>query len=201
MQIKSVKPVFGENYDLGWIGFTQRGGDIISDGIAWFERWDAYGNIIVEHAFVVAGTDTCVEAHAGSGVTRSNLRKYFSDPGCRVFFRKPVKYSPSMGRSIVQAASRHIGDKYGYNIIFADVLINCITGHWLDKLTCGWWARLVAAILNRPGMVVCSQLASLALQAQPMLSTLGCLNQPAATITPQRLFVDESVFENWADRV
>ena len=37
MQIKSVKPVFGENYDLGWIGFTQRGGDIISDGIAWFD--------------------------------------------------------------------------------------------------------------------------------------------------------------------
>lgn len=195
------RPQFGVNYDVGWIGFTSRSGDIISEGISYFERWDDVpGNICVEHAFIVADKSACIEA-LGGGIQASELSKYFKDQTCRTYFRRPAAWTPSMGDVIKGEAQKHIGDRYGYGIIFADMLANTLFGHWLNELTGNIPNSFVSEILSRRGTEVCSQLAAMALQTVPSLSTLGCLKLPAREIKPQDLFVDQECFDSGFWRV
>jgi hypothetical protein len=200
MQTHSLKPNFGVNYDVGYIGFTARCCDPVAAGIAWFERWPVGrvpAGLIVTHALVVSGADECIEAHAKFGVQRSTLSKYFNDPHCQLFFRKPRGWDLPRGQQIVSAAAAHVGDKYGYGIILADLLANTYLGHWLNYWLRNWPNRLVCRLLDRAGSEVCSELAALALQEQWWIPRLGCLENPACMVTPQALFEDDCVFEPW----
>lgn len=202
MNIKTVKPDFGGNYDLGYIGFTSRTDDLVAAGIAWFERWDdrassPYPKITVEHALVVSGENECIEAHAVTGVSRSDLTKYFRDKHCHIFFRKPVGWSLRRGEGIVAAAKDHLGESYGYGLIVADLLANTYFGRWLNRWTRNVPNRIVSKFCDAAGTEVCSELAAKALQAQPWLRERGCLRQPARTVTPQALFEDRRVFYDW----
>jgi hypothetical protein len=205
MIARQLKPNFGVNYDVGYIGFTARCCDPVAAGITWFERWDemvksSVPKVCVTHALVVSGADECVEAHAGTGVTRATLSKYFNDPHCQIFFRKPRGWDIARGQQIAAAAAEHVGDKYGYGIIVADLLANTILGHWLNVIFRNWPNRLVCRLLDRAGSEVCSELAAGALQAQHWMPRLGCLENPACMITPQALFEDDYVFEDWKNQ-
>lgn len=202
----TLKPNWGVNYDVGYIGFTSRTDDLVAAGIAWFERFQevagsgvegrgAPTGIVVEHALVVTGPDQCVEAHAGTGVQKSTLSKYWNDPHCRLFFRKPRKWSKILGEDIAISAQRHIGEKYGYGLILADALANTYAGHVLNVWLRNWPNRLFCKLWDRAGTEVCSELAAKALQEN--VRNVGCLNQPARMIIPQELFEDPFIFEPW----
>ncbi len=198
----SLKPNFGVNYDVGYVGFTSRTDDAVAAGIAWFERWDLVklganvpSGICVEHALIVSGPDECVEAHAGTGVQKAILSKYFNDPHCRIFFRKPRNWSQVMGEDIVISAQRRVGDKYGYGVIVADAVANTYLGHLANVLLRNWPNRIVSKLLDSAGAEVCSQLAAEALQDN--LPHLGILAEPARMITPQGLFEDPVIFCDW----
>lgn len=195
MTSHSLKPNFGVNYDVGYVGFTSRSDDPVDAGIAWFERWYDYDQICVTHALIVSGPDECVEAHARTGVQKSTLSKYWNDPHCRLFFRKPAGWYQRLGEDIAISAQRHIGDKYGYGLIVADMLADTALGHWLNRKLKDWPNRAVSKLLNRAGTEVCSELAAEALKDN--LPWLGCLSKPARMIEPQELFVNRMVFEDW----
>lgn len=203
----TLKPNFGVNYDVGYIGFTSRSDDPVAAGIAWFERWDVPDTddwphhpsvpdgIVVEHALIVSGPDECIEAHAGTGVQKSTLSKYWNDPHCRIFFRKPRNCSRTLGQDIVISAQRRIGDRYGYGVIVADALANTFLGHCLNAALFNGPNWLISKLLDRKGAEVCSQLAVEVLQEN--LPHVGILAEPARMVTPQALFEDAVIFEPW----
>lgn len=196
MTIHSLKPNWGVNYDVGYIGFTSRTDDLVAAGIAWFERFESQRDLpTVEHVLIVSGPDECIEAHARTGVQKAPLSKYFTDPHCRIFFRKPRRWDQILGEDIVISAQRRIGDGYGYGVIAADLLANTYLGHMANVFLRNWPNRVISKLLKRPGSEVCSELAAEVLQAN--MPHIGCLAQPARMITPQRLFDDTVIFAPW----
>ena len=194
---KSLVPMWGVNYRTGYVGFTFHTDEVLSQGIAWFERWDRLSDIRVSHTFIVIGPDETIEA-LPQGVVNSDVGKYFNDFNCLTFFRVPVGYAPKLGSCIVCAASRYLGDSYGYGLLLADLLANSFIGHAINKVFHNGPNQTVSNWLDGRKSEICSELVAKALQAQPSLSTVGCLANPARTIMPQMLFEDESVFQPWS---
>ena len=104
MKITKSPIRFGADYATGYIGFTRVSG-MVSRGVAYFERWNRLGTIPVTHALVVSGENECIEAHIDEGVARVSLAKYFEDPGCRIFFRRPRGWTAELGGRIAATAA------------------------------------------------------------------------------------------------
>lgn len=201
MIIQSVKPVWGQNMDDGWAGFQYVDDSFVSQGIAWFERWDRWPiGIPVSHIFCVTGPNSCIEALA-KGVVTSTLQERFADPHTHVFFRKPRPYSASIGSRISSAMSLHLGEKYGFGTIIADALANTVGGRLLNKLTHGLPNRIVQNVLGSKNRPVCSVTYALALNSLPEFKDRGILGRSNTggilSINPQQLFEDEELFEPW----
>jgi hypothetical protein len=201
MIVNSITPQFGENYAEGYIGFTYVGGRL-SEGIAYFERWERLSDIRVSHTFVVSGPNECIEAHIDTGVARSTLSKYFDDPNTQVFFRKPIGLTVNTAGEIAEAAESKIGCRYDTGLIFADGLADTFLGHWLNKIFRQWPARIVSAIVARltGTQMICSELVAYALAQLPEYKNTGILRQPLFTIDPQALFEDQTIFETWVNQ-
>ena len=193
MKTESIEPRYNDNYGAGWIGFTYYDDSFISKGIAWFTRTGTK-HPHVSHVLVVTSPGECIEAQP-KGVVRADLAKYFDDPHCHIFFRKPTVFSRRIADQIVAAATSHLGDKYGYSLILADALAGSMLGRLVNKLTCNIPNRLVSGWLDSRKQEICSELGALCLQAVPELRGRGCLEMPACIVTPQMLAFDEQVFE------
>ena len=50
-----IEPVFGGNYNIGYIGFSYDTASIVSKGIAKFTKSFNYSSITVSHALIVVG--------------------------------------------------------------------------------------------------------------------------------------------------
>ena len=196
MNSVSLIPVWGDNYRPGFIGFTFKDGSFVSNGIVFFTRWERMSDFKASHVLVVSGENACVEAQ-GSGVVEAPLSHYFDDLSYAIAFRKPKGWTPEMGERIVKAAREHVGKKYGYALIVGNAVTHSTAGRLLHKLTKGWTTRVVSKWFDGANAEICSETVALALQTQPELKNLGCLKQPANTITPQQLFEDNEVFEPW----
>jgi len=48
IQMITIKPNFGVNYDIGYVGFTSHSDDLVDAGISWFERWQTAGSQMPE---------------------------------------------------------------------------------------------------------------------------------------------------------
>ena len=197
MKVISIKPEFGVNYDVGYIGFTFTAGSFVSEGIAYFERWERMSQIQVSHVFVVIGDNELVEAHIEHGVQRAPIIKYFDDPKTRVFFRQPRGWNPFMGRSIARAALSKVGTPYATGLIVADLMADSWMGHWLNIICRQWPRRLVNALITNPNDFICSELGAYALASQVEFEGRGCLAGPLDAIDPQDLFEDQVLFEDW----
>lgn len=198
--VESVTPEYGINYNAGYIGFTFNDESFISEGIAYFTRWDKMADIPVSHALIVTSENTCVEALAGCGVVQSRLDKYFNDKNTHIFFKKPKGIDEIISEKIVQTAQGEIGAQYCNGLIVDDALRGSFLGHLIDDLTHGQIFDGLAMILGKNGSFICSQLAAYCLKSasswQPY-NHEGVLSRPACAITPQALFSDECIFEQW----
>jgi hypothetical protein len=199
-QTTSAVPVFGVNYEAGYIGFVFEDDSFISAGIAWFTRWDRGNLPPVSHTLIVTGKNACVEADA-PGVLRANLTQYFAAPHAHIFFRKPRDFSAAMAGIICQEAFSHVGDKYDFALIASDAVAASFLGHWLNRWTNNWPNRSLSWLLDSRGAEVCSELAAMCLQKVPGLARRGCLPWPARMITPQQLAGDDEVFVEMANSV
>ena len=184
------------NYAPGYIGFTFRHNSFVSDGIAYFTRWDRMSDIPVSHCLIVTGEDHCIEA-VPDGVVSNYLANYFEEPNCHIFFRKPRLWSVDMGARITEAVELELGKRYDYGAIAAHGLCNTILGRFIDKLTGEVPAELVIKLLEDDDKWFCSELAAYGLKAQPEIGEKGCLVKPTYMINPQELFEDGIVFEAW----
>ena len=196
MRVESHIPQYGVNYRPGYIGFTFTDNSFVSLGIAYFTRHEL-SRIPVSHAFVVAGNDRLVEAHALRGVAYDTISKYFNDPHVHVFFRKPLGWTERMGNAIAHSAERKIGCAYGYGLIAADLAADTWAGYWANRICQQWPRRFFCWLLNSPAAFICSELAAYALNEQPEFHGRGVLAGPLDTIDPQDLFEDETIFEPW----
>lgn len=198
-QVESVQlaPVWGENYRPGYIGFTWHRSHPMHHGIAWFTRFARLSAIRVAHVFIVSGEDECVEA-LSNGVSAQPLQRYFADPLCAVFFRKPRNYSPELGHAIAATAKTRIGCRYDWGLVAAHALANLwAVQRLMSKGRHRNLEKWLAELGDSPKRNMCSELAAFSLDEQPQLRDLGCLAEPHRTISPQELFEDLEVFEPW----
>ena len=194
MQITRATPLFGDNYDVGWIGFTRTAG-AVSDAVQFGEHWARGTYPAVTHTFVVAGAGSCTEAHAGEGVNTAPLAKYFGEPTTKIYLRRPAPWNPAIGARIAAAAAKHIGDRYCMSLIVADGLDDSLIGHALNAMLNNFPKRLAARWLTRPGQEICSQLVGIALENQGEFQGRGVLSQAPELLQPQDIFNCEAIFD------
>lgn len=193
---KNIIPKFGENYDVGYIGFTFHG-DFISRGIAYFTRWSRLSDIPVAHALVVTGENECVEALINTGVTKTNLDKYFNNPKCKIFFRKPKRWNKKIGHEIADAALSKIGEAYDSFIIGLQALFGTILGKFLNFITFNNVEKFSSSSFENSSKWICSELVAYALDSCSRYQGKGVLTHPFSSITPQELFEDKVIFTAW----
>lgn len=195
---KSISPEFHKTHDVGYIGFTYYNASFVSQGIAYFTRWSKMSEITVSHALVVTGANECIEALGDMNVVaRSPLTKYFDDPRCAIFFRKPVQWTAVVGGGIAKTALSQEGQKYDYGLIVADAVKGSFLGHLISGCFKGVKEDILTKLLNKDTRWICSELAAYALDEQPEYRDKGILNKECDTITPQELFEDGTIFEPW----
>ena len=197
LELTAVEAIYGRNYRPGYIGFTFREDQFLSDGIAWFTRWERYSDIRVSHVFVVAGADECIEAHKHSGVCAAGLGDRFEDPQCKVFFRKPRGWTMDIGWRIVECAARQLGMKYDTSLIGAHAIAGSFLGRALRAVFGDKPEDLLTAIFDSEEQWICSELGAYCLDEQPEYHDRGILARPNRTINPQELFEDREIFEDW----
>ena len=196
----NLVPSYGENYDLGYVGFTFNASNIISQGIAYFTGLGRMSDIRVSHALLVSGKDECIEAHVEGGVRRASLKKYFDDEHSDVFFRKPLGLTQDIALKLIARAENEIGRQYDPQLILAHALAGTMLGHYLDKVSGGKVEQALARIMNTKNRWICSELVAYCLD-QPPYEDRGILSSPWEAICPQELFEDPlgQLFEPWND--
>ena len=200
MNITSQPPKWGDNYDIGYCGFQYIDDNLLSEGIAYFERWERMSDIKVSHCFIVTGQWECVEA-LGRGVVSSPLGERFQNPHCAVFFRKPVGYTADLGQRIASAAKSKQGCGYDYTLIAGHAMADSWLVHrLLSKATEMSVKEFILSHSHVPNRFICSEFDAYCLDAQPELKDRGCLAEPEYWIEPQDLFEDNEVFEGWNDQ-
>lgn len=196
MQTTVVRPVFGQSYDAGWIGFTH-GFGLVSDAIAYGERWQRTNAMpSVTHALIAIGDGQAVEAQMGEGVAIVSLSKYFDDPRQKIYFRKPLPWTPEIGARLVATARSKVGAKYCDLLIAEEAAADSLLGHLINKLLGNWPHVLLSRLLARPNEYICSYLAAYVLNAQPEFAGRDILRQPLAGISPQQL-LEAKLFEDF----
>lgn len=201
IKISSIKAVYGETYKKGYIGFTYYNTSIVSIGIAYMTHWARMSDIKVSHTLIVTGENECIEAQIEDGVVRSDLDRYFNNPSCQIFFRKPIGLTDDIATNLVKSAEAQLGTKYDINLIVAAAMQGAFIGKLINTIFSGKPDRLVSKRLNREDRWICSELVAYCLNEQSQYSNQGVLENRVETIDPQELFEDQSIFEPWAGKV
>jgi len=198
MTVDNTVAVYGRNYKQGYIGFTKKDSSIASMGIAHFTGWQKMSDIHVTHTLVVLDRNTCIEADfTTNSVRKSELARYFADPECQIFFRKPVDFTEKIGDSIARTALKEVGKEYDSGAILTQLLSGSLAGRILDRVVRGRFEDAIAKLLSDSDKWICSELVAYALDEQPIYRDKGILDRPNSTISPQELFEDSQIFEPW----
>lgn len=198
IKVTDLAPDYEVNYKTGYIGFLNKGADVTSIGIAYFTGWDMISDIHVTHTLIVAGEDQCIEADMVNNTVKvCTLSKYFNDPNCQIFFRKPIFFNDSVGYAIAHKASLEVGKEYDFGAILTQGLSGSFPGRMLDRLLTGKLEELLGNLLNHPDKWICSELVAYTLDEQLFYRDKGILKRPNSTISPQELFQDTEIFAPW----
>lgn len=201
-EIVTLEPVYGINYNKGYIGFTYDGKHPVARGIAYFTKWYKMSNIHATHALIVTGENSCVEADASSDtVKESSLLPYFQPSKRQIFFRKPKDLTDDIASRIASLAQSEVGKKYDLALIIAHAFSGSFPGHLLNRLSRGKLKEILCETLDHPDKYICSELAAYVLDEQSEYRDQGVLAFPNATINPQKLFEDDVIFEPWKNKL
>jgi hypothetical protein len=199
-KITTIKPVWGDNYHKGYIGFTYDKGNIIAEGIVHFTHWESMSDIYATHALIVTGENSCIEADAGENcVKEGTLDHYFARNTCQIFFRKPKNLTEEIADRIITTVKPEVGKKYDFKLILTQAFSGSFPVHFLDRWLKGKLENMLAELCDDSNKWICSELAAYALDEQPEYRDKGILKRPNAAISPQELFEDLEIFECWKD--
>jgi hypothetical protein len=189
------RPVYGKDYDRGWFGFNH--------STSWMSQ--VIGNVghrrqespvVISHAFIVTGEDTCVEAAFKKGVLVTSLtEQYFNKASRYVVFRKPKGLTPELADRICELAEAQVGTRFDNGVLIAHALNDHFIGWLINKVT-GDAARAASdALFNQKDDWICSELAAYVLNQIPEYAHRGNLDQRPGMLTPQELFENDDIFE------
>ncbi len=202
IKLTTVAPVYGNNYNKGYIGFSYNDNSVIAKGIAHFTGWQRMSDLYATHVLIVTGENSCIEADAFHNCVKEGpLQHYFDQPHCQIFFRQPQGLNNEIAEGIVQVLRPEIGKKYDFKSILTQTLSGSFFGRLCDRLLQGKLEDKLSEKLNNPEKWICSELAAYALDEQPQYQDQGILKRPNATISPQELFEDSVIFEPWKDGI
>jgi hypothetical protein len=188
-------PVFGKDYDRGWVGFAHSTSSL-SRGIAYLTRREKTGDVVVSHSFLVTGPDECVEANLPVGVVKTSLRDAYFDKGVVVHFRKPRGLTPTIARRLVKTARAQVGAGFDFGLFVAEGLGGTFVGHLFNSFFSGKPHELMTSLLNQKDRWICSELVAYCLRSEPAFRGKGVLAHPPATVSPQGLYEDDELFED-----
>lgn len=199
LNYESQTPKYGVNYNAGYIGFLYKDEAMFSKGITYFTEAQDYWNIPVSHVLIVTGENSCVEAVSGRGVIMSDLNKYFCDEHTLTFFKKPKGMDEIIAGEIIQTAERQVGTNYADSLIVNDLMRETFMGQLLDELGNDRIFDAISTTLNKESYFRCSELAAYCLKSADSWSynNSGILTKPVSTVTPENLFCDREIFEDW----
>jgi hypothetical protein len=199
--MKTVKPIYqaerykrrGEingNYGPGYIGFSYRDNNVISEGIAYFTEEEAK-DIKVSHSFYVVDQETIIEAEF-TGVIMSDPKKYFDNPHAIVFFKKPIHLFNSYITVMSEYALSLVGKPYDYGLF-----INFLYQWFVTKILRREIPKKDPPLLDNPNGFMCSEVSASTLNRIPEYSNLFPLSEwHPARISPMLLF-GAKIFEEW----
>lgn len=189
------RPVYGKDYDRGWIGFNHSS-SWMSQVIGSVGHRRQESPVVISHAFIVTGEDTCVEAAFKKGVLVTSLtEQYFNMTSRYVVFRKPRGLTPELADRICDLAEEQVGTRFDNGVLIAHALNDHFVGWLINKVT-GDAARAASdALFNQKDEWICSELAAYVLNRIPEFSEIGNLDQRPGMLTPQELFENDEIFE------
>ena len=137
-------PVWGKHIYRGYVGFSNCVGNLISEGITWFENLEEsmkYGADLLDggisHVFFVWDENWGIES-AEKGVQFFALRARIADPDLRIVFRAPEKMDATYLHQLLTAARSKEGKPYDYTGLVGYILKVISPLHhifpWLNKL-------------------------------------------------------------------
>lgn len=201
--IRSVPAVYGVTYTAGDVFFTvpcRLHEDAIALGIVYLTRWERYGDVAVNHVGTIVGPGLGVEAQMRRGTVCCDMHDYFEDPRVLVLIRRPFGLTPHTGQVLSAIARGRVGRPYDKALIAAHGIAGTILGRALDRLFGGRVREALAKRLQRDDADICSEGVAIILREWRRrigMALSGCLGESPETITPQRLFEDRTVFEEW----
>ena len=207
--IRPVPAVYGTTYGPGDCFFTADapGGrsDIVAAGITYLTRWERYGQVPVNHVGIIVGPGLGIEAKMGTGTDFCDMHEaYFDNPEVLVFIRRPYGCTPTHGRLLADIAASRRGRKYDTALLLAHGITGSLCGRLIDWATNGALKRALANRLQRDDADICSEGVCHSLIAWRRalgMALVGCLLDPPETVSPQRLFGDMAIFNEWKSGV
>ena len=193
--IQTVKPIYGKNYDEGWIGFTYTNSSFISQGIAWFERWDNRRGLPVSHVLLITGPNSLIESTTPKGVSERDLQGLFDKPDTLFIALKPKGLNHKIAKELVEEAKKYVGYRYDYSLIVGNFITSNFIGKFFNFVTRGYFNKGVLKIFDKSKMKICSEFVATVLKSHPAFKDKGCLKKSLNEITPQMLFEDKELFE------
>ena len=190
------KPIFGKNYDIGYIGFSNND-STVAKVIKWGTKYDKKGKIEASHALIVISETECIEALAGQGVVISPLSKYFDGNEIDIIFRRPKEYNQNFAQEIVKIAKEQIGLPYSKKAIIQSGFRGLFAGHIIDLITKDkLWDFLCENHFGKQTFI-CSGLVAYCLQRIPnwKYNSSGVLKRKFGGINPNELLYDDKIFE------
>jgi hypothetical protein len=176
------------NFGAGWIGFSMRNTNFVSQGIVFFTDLDELNSVEVSHSFYTVDGHTIIEAEA-NGVVMSDPSKYFNDPHIHVFFRKPIHLSSEYIMIMTNYAFGLVGKSYDYGLF-----INFLW-QWLCSKLGIPISKKSPPLLDNLDRLVCSEVSAETLHQIPEYSNLFPLSEwHPARISPMLLLPSE-IFE------
>lgn len=194
-ELRSVAPRYGANFAAGWSFASFRDDSQISEGIAWFTRWDQLRLLPISHVGCVAGQESVIEAVRGKGVVETPLESYFNDPHAHIFFRKPIGWTPELGRRIVSMVRTQLGARYDTSLIKAHLAVGTFFGHWISKLSADALELWLCRLFNASDAWICSELMVWAMQQFEEFDSKGVLAHMPCTVTPPEYIWDVELFK------
>lgn len=192
-----TKPLYGENYKPGYIGFTFTDGSFISSGIAWFTRWDRkkgsdVPNLKLSHVVLVVDKDTVLEA-TWPRIKLTPIAEFFDDPDIHICFRKPKGLTPEIAAAMIEQGSIRIGEKYDISLIVGQLLKKNLIGRLFSMITFRLSDKLLTKLFDKARAAVCSEFIAWCMKS----SGFYTLKRIPADYSPLELFQDEDLFEPW----
>ena len=190
------KPIFGKNYDIGYIGFSNND-STVAKVIKWGTKYDKKGKIEASHALIVISETECIEALAGQGVVISPLSKYFDGNEFDIIFRCPKDYNQDFAQQLVKIAKEQKGAPYSKKAIVTSLFRGLFAGHIVDLITKDRLLDVLCQNHFGKQTFICSGLVAYCLQKIPNWkhNSSGVLKRKFGGINPNELLYDDEIFE------